>query len=105
MAHHALPVTTCGRATPTTALWPFQGLSAGRAVGLWPYSTQLDTPRRTPMQVDDLDDFDPRAGKVIDATSNQDGIDSPQTTPKDASDAADAADVQSTVARNLLILG
>jgi hypothetical protein len=43
------PSTPCGRATPETAIRPFQGWPARRAGGLQPSSTPLDTPRRTPM--------------------------------------------------------
>jgi hypothetical protein len=43
------PSTPCRQATPITALWPFQGWPAHRAGRLRPFSTPLDTPRRTPM--------------------------------------------------------
>jgi hypothetical protein len=42
------PPTACGRATPKTALRPFQGWPTRRAGGLRPSSTLLDTPCRTP---------------------------------------------------------
>jgi hypothetical protein len=41
--------TSCGRATPETTLWPFQGWPACRAGGLQLSPTPLDTPRCTPM--------------------------------------------------------
>jgi hypothetical protein len=41
--------TPCGRATPETPLRPFLGWPSRRAGGLWPYSTLLDTPGRTPL--------------------------------------------------------
>jgi hypothetical protein len=43
------PSMPCGRAIPETALRPFQGWPAQRAVGQRLSSTHLDTPRRTPM--------------------------------------------------------
>jgi hypothetical protein len=43
------PSTPCGRATPKTALWPFQGWPTCKVGGLWQFPTLLDTPRRTPM--------------------------------------------------------
>ena len=43
------PSTPCGRATPETALRPFQGRVAHRAGGLRPSFTLLETPRRMPM--------------------------------------------------------
>jgi hypothetical protein len=39
--------TPCGQATPETALLPFRGWRARRVGGLRPFSTPLDTPRRT----------------------------------------------------------
>jgi hypothetical protein len=42
------PSTSCRRAIPETALWPFQGWPARRA-GSLQSSTPPDTPRRTPM--------------------------------------------------------
>jgi hypothetical protein len=58
---HGLPIVSpwpampclsmpCRRATPETALWPFQEWPARRESGLWPSLTPLDTPRRTPMR-------------------------------------------------------
>jgi hypothetical protein len=46
------PCMPCMRATPETALRPFQGWLDRRAGGLWPSSTPLDSPRRTPMFTD-----------------------------------------------------
>jgi hypothetical protein len=45
------PSTPWGQATPETALWPLQGWPACRAGSLNPSSIPLDTPRRTPMKV------------------------------------------------------
>jgi hypothetical protein len=44
------PSTPCGRSTPETDLWPFQGWPARKAGGLRPSSTPLVTPRRTPLE-------------------------------------------------------
>jgi hypothetical protein len=44
------PSTPCGRASPETALRPFQGWPASRAGVTWPSSTHLDTPCCTPME-------------------------------------------------------
>jgi hypothetical protein len=46
------PSTPCGRTTPETALWPFQGWPTLRVGGLRPSPTLLYTPRRTPMTWD-----------------------------------------------------
>jgi hypothetical protein len=43
------PSMPCKRATPETALCPFQELPTRRAGGLQPSSTSIDTPRPTPM--------------------------------------------------------
>jgi hypothetical protein len=43
------PFTPCRRATPETALQPFQGWPNCKAGGLRPASTLLYTPSRTPM--------------------------------------------------------
>jgi hypothetical protein len=40
--------TPCGQGNPETALWPFQGWPARRAIGLRPSSTHLDTLHRIP---------------------------------------------------------
>jgi hypothetical protein len=54
-ARHALPFCTpCRRATPDTALWPFQGWPACKAGGLRPSSTSLETPRRTPVLLEPI---------------------------------------------------
>jgi hypothetical protein len=41
------PSRPCRRATPKIALWPFLCWSAHREASLQPFSTPLDTPRRT----------------------------------------------------------
>jgi hypothetical protein len=43
------PSMPCWRATPETALQPFQGWPACRAGGLGPFSTPLDIPCHTPI--------------------------------------------------------
>jgi hypothetical protein len=43
------PSMLCGRATPETALRPFQGMTSRRPGGLRPSSTPLNSPWRTPM--------------------------------------------------------
>jgi hypothetical protein len=48
------PSTSCRRATPETALQPYLGWLARRAVGLRPSSTPLDTPRCTHKLPSDL---------------------------------------------------
>jgi hypothetical protein len=42
--------TPCRQATSETTLWPFEGSPARRSGGLRPFSTHLDTPRRTPLK-------------------------------------------------------
>jgi hypothetical protein len=43
------PSTPCERATPETALQPFEEWPTHRVGSLWPSSTSLDTPRHTSM--------------------------------------------------------
>jgi hypothetical protein len=44
-ARHARPSTSCGWATPDTALRPIHEWDAHRAGSIWPLWTPLDTPR------------------------------------------------------------
>jgi hypothetical protein len=61
---HALLSMPCGWAELEMASQPFQGWSAPRKGGLLLYSTPLDTPRHTPM---DMNDFQPIFFRTIES--------------------------------------